>query len=228
MAKILCVEDAPDTLAILEVTLQNHSLLVAHTRAEAEKYLSLSDIDLVLLDIELPDGNGIDLMSRLYAEKSDLPVIFLSGKKDLGSKAAAFSMGAEDFVQKPFEPVELKIRIDAKLRKKERQQAEKKLLKFGNLICHLDEQRVESRLTGETVDLTSLEFKILALMARTPQKIFSRSEILERAWGDPAAVTERAVDVHMSNLRKKLQSSGATIDGVVGTGYRIVATGPSA
>ena len=224
MAKILCVEDANDSIAILELTLQDYNVTFSRTMADAMQAISRSEFDLVLLDIELPDGSGFDFMAKFHGAKRNTPVIFLTGKKDFGSKASAFSLGAEDYIVKPFDPPELRLRVDAKIRMSQRNSHEQRHLRLGNIICHLDEHRVENRLSGKSIDLTSLEFRILVLLASTPNKVFTRSEILDRAWGDSVSVTERAVDVHVSNLRKKFAGTGTTIDGVIGSGYRILVT----
>lgn len=218
MGRVLCVEDDLDVLAILEATLRGHDLRFARTVRESEDALNSGEFfHLILLDIELPDGSGLDLMSRHAAEFEELPVILLTGKKDLSWKAAAFALGAEDFIEKPFQPQELRLRVEAKLRREQR----KRTLHIGTLTCSLDEQRLYKGAKREAVDLTTLEFRIFTLLARTPQKIFARGEILDRVWGSHVAVTERAVDVHVSNLRKKLEGTGVSIEAVVGAGYRL-------
>ncbi|MBX3018559.1 MAG: response regulator transcription factor [Bdellovibrionaceae bacterium] len=220
MGRVLCVEDGLDTIAILEATLRGHDLRFARSLREAEEALTSGEFfHLILLDIELPDGSGIDLMSRHASEFEDVSVILLTGKTDLSWKAAAFALGAEDFIEKPFDPQELRLRVEAKLRREQR----RRTLHLGNLTCSLDEQRLFKGPQREPVDLTTLEFRIFTLLARTPQKIFARGEILDRVWGSHVAVTERAVDVHVSNLRKKLEDTGVTIEAVVGAGYRLSA-----
>lgn len=217
--RILCVEDGLDTIEILEATLRGYDLRIARSLAEAERILSGSPrFQLILLDIELPDGSGLDLFGRQTAVFDEVPVILLTGKTDLTWKAAAFALGAEDYIEKPFQPAELKLRVEARLRRDQR----RRNFQIGSLLCSLDEHRLLKGPARELVDLTSIEFRIFLLLARTPQKIFSRSEILDRAWGDHVAVTERAVDVHVSNLRKKLEGSGVAIEAVVGTGYRLI------
>lgn len=224
MGRVLCVEDGLDTLAILEATLRGHDLRFARSLREAETALGSGDFfHLVLLDIELPDGSGLDLMTRFAADFEELPVILLTGKTDLSWKAAAFALGAEDFIEKPFAPQELRLRVEAKLRREQR----RRLLHLGTLTCSLDEQRLFKGPQREPVDLTTLEFRIFTLLARTPQKIFTRSEILDRVWGSHVAVTERAVDVHVSNLRKKLEGTGVSIEAVVGAGYRLATPAPA-
>ncbi len=220
VGRVLCVEDGLDTIAILEATLRGHDLRFARSLREAEEALTSGEFfHLILLDIELPDGSGIDLMSRHASEFEDVSVILLTGKTDLSWKAAAFALGAEDFIEKPFDPQELRLRVEAKLRREQR----RRTLHLGSLTCSLDEQRLFKGPQREPVDLTTLEFRIFTLLARTPQKIFARGESLDRVWGSHVAVTERAVDVHVSHLRNKLEDTGVTIEAVVGAGYRLSA-----
>lgn len=221
MHRILCVDDSPETLMILEATLKGHHLHFAKSLKEATNSLEKETFALLLLDIDLPDGKGFDIVSRFSQRLTKTPVFFLTGAKDFSSKVTAFNLGAEDFIVKPFDPQELKLRVDAKLRKVDSDQDNKSLLRVGPLLCNIQEQRVLCEGGQPAVDLTSLEFRIFHLLAQAPQKIFSRSEILERVWGHSISVTDRAVDVHISNLRKRLQDTGVGIEAIVGTGYRI-------
>ncbi len=223
MMKILCVEDSAETLAILRATFSGHEVHTASTLQTARAQLSSERFSVLLLDIDLPDGNGMDLCAELPDLNKNLPVIFLTGKMDFPSKASAFALGAEDYVQKPFDPKELRLRTEAKARKSQRLQNAARLVQLGEIICNLDEQRVySSKSPKKDINLTGLEFRVLVLLARTPNKVFTRQEIVERVWGDDSDVTERAVDVHVSNLRKKLQLTEIKIEGVIGTGYRII------
>lgn len=223
MMKILCVEDSPETLNILRATFNGHEIHTASTLGTAREQLLSEKFSVLLLDIELPDGNGMDLCADLPDLNKDLPVIFLTGKQDFPTKVSAFALGAEDFVQKPFDPKELRLRTEAKARKNQQMLKAAKIIQVGEIICNLDEQRIySSRSPNKAINLTGLEFRILVLLARTPNKIFTRQEIVERVWGGDSDVTERAVDVHVSNLRKKLQLTDVNIEGVIGTGYRVL------
>lgn len=222
MIKILCVEDSPETLAILRATFSGHEVHTASTLETARAQLRVEKFSILLLDIDLPDGNGMDLCADMPDLNKNLPVIFLTGKSDFPTKASAFALGAEDFVQKPFDPRELKLRTVAKARKNQQLQKAAQLINLGEIVCNLDEQRVySSRAPHKMINLTGLEFRILVLLAKTPNKVFSRQEIVERVWGGDSDVTERAVDVHVSNLRKKLLLTDVKIEGVIGTGYRV-------
>lgn len=222
MDKILCVEDAEDTLVLLQAILANYQLIFARTLKQAEKCLSSDNYSLLLVDVDLPDGSGLDFMGEHSEVVQDTPVIFLTGKTDYSTKVSAFSLGADDFIQKPFDPKELRLRVDSKVKKNHSLKSDKASLRVGPVTLNVPEQRVYSANSeSHPVDLTSLEFRIFHLLARTQNKIFSRTEILDRIWGNSFAVTDRAVDVHISNLRKKLQGTKVNIEAIVGSGYRI-------
>ncbi len=221
MYKILCVEDAPEILLILESILQGYDYLFATTLKQAQDLLARTQFSLVLLDVELPDGNAFEFMASNSDKFRGAQIIFLTGRSDLASKASAFSLGADDYVVKPFDAHELKLRVDAKLRKFAANANQLSIMRLGRLVCNLQEQRVFKNDTGQMIDLTFLEFRIFRLLAGAQNKIFSRPEILDRVWGHSISVTDRVVDVHISNLRKKLAGTGVTIEAVIGTGYRL-------
>jgi DNA-binding response OmpR family regulator len=222
MHKILCVEDADDNLLILQVMLKGYEVVIARSVKEAKEILQRESCCLILLDLGLPDGDGLEIMAELLSATQATPVIVLTGKTDFESKLDAFTLGADDFIVKPFDPKEVRLRIDSKLRKLSTQVQQQESIRVGNLNCQIAEQRIFSLGSKEPIDLTSLEFRLFYLMARTPDKVFSRAEILERVWGTAISVTERTVDVHISNLRKKLEGTDVGIEAVVGLGYRIL------
>lgn len=219
MAQILCVEDSLEVATVLQAALAQHQLTFAATAQEAFDKIDRESFALVVMDIELPDGNGLEIVASKAARLADVPVFFLTSRRDFASKAAAFSLGADDYIVKPFDPLELKLRIEAKLRK-QGPAPELSRFRIGDLICAVDEQRLLKD-GNEVIDLTTLEFRLFSLLAKTPQKIFSRAEILDRVWGHSVSVTDRTVDVHVSNLRRKLESSSVGIESVIGAGYRI-------
>lgn len=221
MRPLLCVEDTPDTRLILKATLGAYPLQFASTMKEAVECLNSEQYSLVLMDIELPDGNGLEIFASFAEKLKGVPFIFLTGRLDYAAKAAAFSLGAEDFVVKPFDPRDLKLRVEAKLRKVQSAAPGAQDIRVGDLQCLLEEQKLVKQSTGETIELTGREFRMFYLLAKNPNKVFTRAEILERIWGESVSVTDRAVDVHISNLRKKLSGSSVTVEAIVGSGYRL-------
>lgn len=226
MQKILCVDDAPDVLLMMEQIFQGYDYSLASSLRQASGLVDRTKYSVILLDVELPDGNGFDFLTTSVGRLNGSQIIFLTGRNDIASKASAFSLGADDYVVKPFDPTELKFRVDAKLRKAASAATQQSLLRVGGLICNLQDQTVCKTDSGAPLDLTFIEFKIFRLLATTPNKIFARSEILDRVWGHAVSVTDRVVDVHISNLRKKIMECGVTIEAVIGTGYRILSESP--
>lgn len=223
MEKILCVEDGEDTLLLLAATLDSHQLIFARTLKHAIQCLTSEVYSLVIIDVDLPDGSGLEVLAATSEQLRGTPIIFLTGKSDFATKVSAFSLGADDYIQKPFDPKELRLRVDSKLRKTAHLRRDDTSFKMGPVTVNVQEQRIySSDACSKPIELTSLEFRIFQLLARTQNKIFSRDEILDRVWGNSFAVTDRAVDVHVSNLRKKLAGTGVTIEAVIGSGYRVL------
>lgn len=148
-------------------------------------------------------------------------MICLTGKTGVSDKVTAFSLGADDFVQKPFDPLELKARVDAKIKKAQRREGTGTWLMAGDLKIDLSGFRVFSPDERE-IELTGTEFRLLAHLIRHPEMVFSRNQLLTAVWGDDGAVFDRAVDVHICSLRKKVGPFGLTFKSVPGVGYKIV------
>ena len=224
MARILVVEDCPDTRALVESSLVDHELRPADSVAAAERALGTARFELVLLDLGLPDGDGFQICQRLQqgAETRDLPVVFLTASSELRDKVLAFQLGADDYVVKPFHPAELRVRVEARLRRA-RRRAENEVLTLGELRLEPERFRAE-RADGTELDLTPRELRLLHLLARRREQVVSRAQILECLWGD-IAVSARTVDTHVYNLRRKLGGSHVVIEGVRGLGYRLRVAG---
>ncbi len=229
MKSILLIEDAVDYQLMVKKAFSNAEieLTVAETAAQGRALLAERQYDLLLLDLVLPDGGGLEFMSYLQSDErlSDIPVILLTGTTDVGTKVAAFSLGAEDYISKPFNPLELRARVEAKLKKSTKRQAPVEAMSLGDLTIHLAEQRAYCLEGGSKreIALTGREFKILAYLARNPERVFSRDQILSAVWGENIHILDRTVDTHICALRKKLGSLGHYIESLPGTGYRLTA-----
>lgn len=221
MNSILCVEDSEDSILILQSTLKDFNVVFAKTLAEAKVILSAEKFSLIILDLELPDGNGLEVLSSLNDFIQNASVIVVTGKNDFSYKVSAFSLGADDFMLKPYDPRELKLRVESKIRKMAQKSQDEHSLRMGDIICNIQEQRIYFSYGKKLADITSIEMRIFRLFCQNPQKVFSRDEILEKVWGPSVAISDRAVDVHISNLRKKLSSSNVNVEAIVGEGYRI-------
>jgi two-component system alkaline phosphatase synthesis response regulator PhoP len=222
---ILLVEDSVDVFNLVKRALGSSIHLEwAKNLAEASKTLQRKTFDLILLDVMLPDGDGFRLCSLLQTDDQlkNSPVIFLTAKTSISDKVLGFSVGAEDFITKPFDPLELKARIESRLRKRDREKMEADILKIGDIEVNKSTQKVHISDNGQTteLDLTPIEFKLLLLLCQETNKVYSRDEVLNTVWGEQVHVFARSVDTHISKLRKKLGSKSGYIESVHGTGYR--------
>lgn len=227
MAKLLLVEDNEVMRVLAANTLKEFSLSLAGNLKEAQTLIYANTFDLILLDIGLPDGDGLTFLNQLNNNpENQTPVIIISGKTDIASKVTAFSFGAEDFITKPFDPIELKARVSAKLKKIEQAKANSDLLKIGDLAITVSKQKVVIQTTSSEepllIDLTTLEFKLLLSLAKHPERVFTREYLLSEVWGNDLSVTLRSVDTHVAHLRKKIHKSKVKIDTVIRSGYRLL------
>ncbi len=227
MRNVLVIEDNAEMRILVEAALDEYQLAFSSTLKEAKDNLRTNKFDLILLDLGLPDGDGLKFLAELsgQSKSKDTPVIILSGKSETVNKVMAFSIGAEDFVSKPFDPLELKARVAAKLRKAEKQQGLAENLRAGDLKIDVLKQKVwivDGQEKAEGVDLTTLEFKLLLNFVRAPERVFTREFLLNEVWGMNVSVTDRTVDTHIGHLRKKLAHSQCKIETVIGSGYRFL------
>lgn len=199
MDKILIVEDdrAISDLILLNLQLAGYESKQAFSGKEAQEALSASGTDLVLLDVSLPDMEGFDLMD-LFRSKST-PVIFLTARSALTDKVKGLKMGADDYIVKPFEALELLARIEAVLR---RQGGRSEIVRFENLEINTEERSVHR--DGVPVELTIKEYELTLLLVRHRNKALSREKILELVWGYDYLGETRTVDIHIQKIRKKL------------------------
>ena len=226
MRNMLVIEDNAEMRILVEAALDEYQLTFNFNLKDAKESLLKSRFDLILLDLGLPDGDGLKFLAELSSqlETKDIPVIILTGKSETINKVMAFSIGAEDFVSKPFDPLELKARVASKLRKSEKQHQLAEVLKIGDLKIDVLKQKVwiQKGSDSESVDLTSLEFKLLLNFGRAPERVFTRDFLLNEVWGLNVSVTDRTVDTHIGHLRKKLMHSRTKIETVIGSGYRFL------
>lgn len=224
--KILAVEDSPEYQAIISKTLQeDYEVTLAEDAKSAYAQIDKEGYDLILLDIVLPDSDGYEICSfiRGREEIKNIPIIFVTSKETVPDKIMGFSLGADDYITKPFNALELKARIAAKLRMSE-SHGQSSVLHRGPIEIHTSTQRVylkNEQSEKETIDLTTTEFRILHFMAQYVDHVLGRDQILNAVWGQTMNVTERTVDTHVSKLRKKLKEHGDIIKSIHGSGYRM-------
>ncbi len=224
---ILVVEDDREILDGVGIYLKNQGYKVykAQNGREGMEILEKEEIHLAIVDIMMPVMDGITMTMKLR-EKYDMPVIMLSAKSEEFDKVTGLNIGADDYVTKPFAPMELLARVNSQLRRYSRylkmaDREEEHLYRIGGL--ELNEDTVQVHVDGEAVALTPLEFKILALLMRNPGRVFSAEEIYERVWQEKAIATE-TIMVHVRNIRQKIEvdpKNPKYLKVVWGVGYKI-------
>jgi DNA-binding response OmpR family regulator len=220
MKKILIVDDEEDLCEILQYNLNNAGFEtdVAHSSEEALRK-QLSDYDLFLLDVMMGTISGFRLAEMLRKDfKVNTPIIFLTAKDTENEILTGFSIGADDYMSKPFSINELTARVKAVLKRSESPERKNHgIMKFGPII--LDNIRKLVIVEDEKVDLTKKEFEILRLLLENPGTVFSRDDILSRVWGGDVIVTDRTVDVNIARLRSKIGRFGNNLKNKTGFGY---------
>lgn len=221
---LLLVEDSKEVHRMVAMALSEPmtELIWAETIEQAKKELGSKRFDLLLLDIELPDGNGLELCSSVQMETPELPIFILTSHDDLSEKVMGFSAGADDYVTKPFDALELKARVEAKLKKIEVLKMSSDIMEWKELKIDKTSQQVEVLHDSgfESVELTALEFKLLTYFAKLPGHVIDRDTMLNEIWGQDVHVYSRSVDTHVSKLRKKLGPASGVIQSVHGAGYK--------
>lgn len=228
MQKILIVEDDNDINSLLRriLTGAGYQVVQAYSGTEALlQYQSVSP-DLVLLDLMLPGLSGSQVLGKLRGEmSSDVPIIILSAKDGLSDKVALLNIGADDYIVKPFEPDEVVARIRAALRRRSKVSAAQEELTYKNIALRPDLRKVTVR--GRELALTAIEYELLYTFMRNPEKVYSREKLYEEVWKDGYYGTDHTVNVHVSNLRKKLKDADGHedyIQSVYGIGFRLAKT----
>ena len=220
---LLAIDDDQDILTVLKANLELHgfTLLTADSIASARTILADRRPDLVLLDLMLPDGDGLEFCCALKSLYPNLPVIMLTAKDKVSDKVIGFELGADDYMVKPFETRELLARIRARLRPVALPQ-QASVLTAGDLSLDLRNQIVTVR--GTVVSLTPKEFQVLACLVENRNNLVSREDIRQHLWSDAKLYTwSRVIDVHIQHLRQKIEINPAAprhIVTVPGRGYR--------
>lgn len=221
MPSILVVEDEGSIAMGLkgDLELEGYEVEVAEDGLQAYEMALEGGYDLLLLDLMLPGKDGFEVCRELRKEGCEVPIIMLTARTQEAEKVLGLELGADDYITKPFSPMELRARIKAVLRRTGGEDPSH--YRFDGL--EVDLKRFEVCRDGSTVRLTPLEFKLLAAFVRNPGQVLSRDRILDLVWGRDAFVTDRVVDTHITNLRKKIEPEPADprfIVTVKGVGYR--------
>jgi two-component system catabolic regulation response regulator CreB len=223
--RVLVVEDEPAIAESVAYALgrDGFGVTIANTAREAEQ--NIQGIDLVVLDLMLPDQSGFDLIAGFRKRGLTTPIIVLSSRDDEADRVAALESGADDYVTKPFSPREVVARVRAVLRRVARPPVEP----ARELPVRVDLDSRRAYIDERELELTRVEFDLLSCLADSPGRVFTRAQLIDRVWGDGFAITDRTVDSHVKALRRKVAEVGAdpgVIETVRGVGFR-VALGPT-
>jgi len=221
MPTILIVDDEPNIIELARLYLERegYRIVTASDGREALSKLDSISPALVVLDLMLPDIDGFEVC-RQIRKKSDTPVLMLTARKEDIDKIVGLELGADDYVTKPFNPRELVARVKAILRRYQSGFIPDKVMELGKL--RIDLSRHETSIDGQAVRLRTKEFALLTALVQNPGIVFSREQLLEIVWGSDYYGETRTVDVHINHLRDKIAGSGAVIETVRGTGYKIM------
>lgn len=225
---ILVIEDEPDIRRNLEYNLGREGFIASSVGSlvKANEKLKLKKFDLILLDLMLPDGSGLDLCRKIKSnsETEATPIIILTAKDDEVDKVVGFELGADDYVTKPFSVRELILRVKAILKRSDtkRKEVVEVERQFGDLKIDVDSHEVH--VDSQLIELTALEFRLLKELVDKRGRVLSRDQLLSDVWGYNAEVTTRTVDTHIKRLREKLGSMGKYVQTIRGVGYKFSRT----
>ncbi|MGC9993520.1 MAG: response regulator transcription factor [Candidatus Cybelea sp.] len=223
---VLVLEDEPLIVEVLESYLRagGFETTLCGTVAEAFAALARSQPDVMILDVSLPDGSGLDVLRETRASGSLLPTIVLTARGEESDRIVGLELGADDYVTKPFSPRELLARVRALLRRVDERTGARDgagTLRIGEL--EIDQIARKARTAGKAANLTATEFRILAILAGNPGEVFTRAELLDRLQ-DGGKIYERTLDRHINNLRRKIERDShdpSYVLTVYGVGYKL-------
>lgn len=226
MNRILIVDDDKDIVAALEIylTTSGYEVLKAYNGREALSVLTGNQVDLILMDVMMPQMDGI-AATKAIRENSNIPILFLTAKSEDVDLINGLNVGADDYITKPFKPMEVLARVKSHLRRYTQlggQVKQENVLTVGPIQLDDDAKRVT--VDGEAVSLTPLEYNILRLLMSRPGQVFSTAQIYEQVWNDPFLGSENTVAVHIRHLREKLEIDPAHpryLKVVWGLGYKM-------
>ena len=220
MANILIADDEKEIVRLLRMYIEANDNIVyeANNGQEALQILERENIDLAIVDIMMPKKNGYEIIKEIRKGRY-IPILVISAKVELSDRVFGMDLGADDYITKPFEPLEVAAKVRAHLRRAGAQAAvteEVENIKVGNMLLNCDECVVINN--GVTQELTKAEFKVLELFMKHPKRVFTKEQIYEYAWGDDYVVDDNTIRVIISRLRDKVGND--TIKTIRGLGYR--------
>lgn len=227
MYNILICDDDKDIVSALDIylTSEGYKTFKAYDGLEALKIVDREDIQLVLLDVMMPGLDGIRTTAKLR-ESKNIPIILLTAKSEDSDKILGLNIGADDYITKPFNPIEVIARVKSQLRRYTtlggRERTEDNVIRNGGIA--MDDGAKSVTVDGESVSLTPIEYNILKMLLKSPGRVYSTSQIYEQVWNDPSLGSENTVAVHIRHLREKIEIDPANpryIKVVWGLGYKM-------
>ena len=228
MYRILVCDDERDIVSALRIylTAEGYEVLEAYNGSEMLRLAAMQEVHLILLDVMMPGMDGLSAMAELR-RTSNVPVILLTAKSEDTDKVLGLNLGADDYVTKPFNPIEVLARVKSQLRRYTtlggKSQADQEgLLRNGSIV--MDDGAKTVAVDGENVALTPIEYNILRLLLKNPGRVYSTAQIYEQVWNDPALGSENTVAVHIRHLREKIEIDPANpryLKVVWGLGYKM-------
>lgn len=224
MPKILIADDEKEIVKLLKIYLETDGVTVfeANDGAQALDILAHNEIDLAIVDIMMPEIDGYQVIKHIRQQQTYIPIMVISAKITLSDRVLGIDLGADDYITKPFEPLEVAAKVKAQLRRlhvSAPQSSAKSIITVGDLCLNLDECTFIRN--GEVTELTKAEFKVLALLMSRPKRVFTKEQIYESAWYDDGAVDDNTIRVIVSRLRDKIGAEH--IKTIRGLGYRFEA-----
>ena len=223
--KILIVDDDSSIAEILEFNLRNEGFEIEIASSAEDALLkNLNNLDLILLDVMMGGMSGYKMAEQIRKDDINIPIIFLTAKDTENDMLTGFSVGGDDYISKPFSIKEIIARVKAILKRNDKVSVgNDHKLSYNNFVIDFDLK--ELYINDTKVELTKTEFNLLYLLAKNPDRMFSRESIINKLWQDSPYITERTVDVHIARLRKKLNDYAFVISNRSGYGYRFNTTG---
>ncbi len=221
MANILIADDEKEIVRLLRMYIEanDHIVFEANDGQEALQILDRENIDLAIVDIMMPKKNGYEIIKEIRKGRY-IPILVISAKVELSDRVFGIDLGADDYITKPFEPLEVAAKVRAHLRRAGVQTVvveEKNVIEVGNLLLNCDECVITR--DGVAQELTKAEYKVLELFMKQPKRVFTKEQIYEYAWGDDYVVDDNTIRVIISRLRDKVGND--TIKTIRGLGYRL-------
>ena len=224
---MLLVEDSPEFQFLVKKSLgERYNVTCVSLASEALINVKQKEFDLILLDVGLPDGDGFQLCGKIRSESKrvDVPILFLTGRSSIPDKIQGFELGADDYIVKPFDPLELRARVDARFRQPRASVKElEETVQKGSIKLDVPYQRaflIAGRVPEKDLRLTPIEFKLLFFFMRNEGLIVTRQQLLAVVWGEGVHVIDRIIDRHVCSLRQKMEDHATYIATVPREGYR--------